>query len=167
MPPYAVIACASCLCLQFMSACACCPCFMRVSAFCCCAGAMMVGDTLFRSADGASHCPICKGKVSPGWAMAVCGVGYDIANYLRACMRVAMALPHPSCRLAPHCLATVFRRGFGTRALLTSISCLMCVAVTHCGMCCCRATCHVKTAEALATGRAGCRGQTSARTPSE
>jgi uncharacterized Zn finger protein (UPF0148 family) len=24
----------------------------------------MVGDTLFRSADGKSHCPICKGKVS-------------------------------------------------------------------------------------------------------
>lgn len=25
-------------------------------------GAMMVGDTLFRSSDGKSHCPICKGK---------------------------------------------------------------------------------------------------------
>lgn len=34
---------------------------------CCCglfpAGALMVGDTLFRSADGSSHCPVCKGKV--------------------------------------------------------------------------------------------------------
>lgn len=29
----------------------------------CCAGALMVGDTLFRSADGRSHCPVCKGKV--------------------------------------------------------------------------------------------------------
>lgn len=25
-------------------------------------GALMVGDTLFRSADGGSHCPVCKGK---------------------------------------------------------------------------------------------------------
>jgi hypothetical protein len=30
----------------------------------CHAGAMMVGDTLFRSSDGGSHCPVCKGKVS-------------------------------------------------------------------------------------------------------
>ncbi|KAF6259360.1 hypothetical protein COO60DRAFT_1638441 [Scenedesmus sp. NREL 46B-D3] len=29
-------------------------------------GAMMVGDTLFRSADGRSHCPICKGKRGRG-----------------------------------------------------------------------------------------------------
>jgi hypothetical protein len=34
-------------------------------AFCSCpAGALMVGDTLFRSSDGSSHCPVCKGKVS-------------------------------------------------------------------------------------------------------
>lgn len=25
-------------------------------------GALMVGDTLFRSSDGSSHCPVCKGK---------------------------------------------------------------------------------------------------------
>jgi hypothetical protein len=28
-----------------------------------CSGAMMVGDRLFRSPDGSSHCPVCKGKV--------------------------------------------------------------------------------------------------------
>jgi hypothetical protein len=39
---------------------------LLTAASCCClarAGAMMVGDTLFRSADGSSHCPICRGKV--------------------------------------------------------------------------------------------------------
>lgn len=69
VPPLSAVATArTCPCSRYCS-CAACGQLLGVAArtdnSCCLAlaGAMMVGDTLFRSSDGKSHCPICKGKV--------------------------------------------------------------------------------------------------------
>lgn len=79
------------------------PSVSPVCGYVCCAGAMMVGDTLFRSADGSSHCPICKGKVSRDcavtqrwWLSLGLWTWHRTARLLHACMLVAAAVSYAS-----------------------------------------------------------------------